>query len=85
MLIKLKWFFDELRRLEPIFDRKSDIDYGCEHLKALTEFPIEYEPIEFTVYVRKEGKITVPKEVRDALQINNGDLVRCKIVKVRIE
>lgn len=43
---------------------------------------LEMEPTEFTVYVRKEGKITVPKEVRDALRIHSGDLVRCKIVKV---
>jgi AbrB family looped-hinge helix DNA binding protein len=41
------------------------------------------EPTEFTAYVRKEGKITVPKEVRDALGITRGDLVRCKIVKVK--
>jgi AbrB family looped-hinge helix DNA binding protein len=39
--------------------------------------------VEFTVYVRKEGKITVPKEVRDALEIDRGDLVQCKIKKVR--
>lgn len=38
---------------------------------------------EFTAYVRKEGKITVPKEVRDALDLKRGDLVRCKIVKVK--
>jgi len=41
------------------------------------------EPMEFTAYVRKEGKITVPKEVRDALGIERGDLIRCKVVKVR--
>ncbi|UCH32559.1 MAG: hypothetical protein JSV05_04045 [Candidatus Bathyarchaeota archaeon] len=40
------------------------------------------EGTEFTVYVRKEGKITVPKEVRDAMRLKRGDLVRCKIVKV---
>lgn len=45
----------------------------------------EDEPTEFTAYVRKEGKITVPKEVRDALNIASGDLVRCKIVRVKNE
>jgi bifunctional DNA-binding transcriptional regulator/antitoxin component of YhaV-PrlF toxin-antitoxin module len=39
--------------------------------------------VEFTVYLRKEGKITVPKEVRDAMGLTNGDLIRAKIVKVQ--
>lgn len=38
--------------------------------------------VEFTVYVRKDGRMTVPKEVRDALQIKEGNLVKCKIAKV---
>ena len=38
---------------------------------------------EFTVYVRKNGRVTVPKEVRDALEIGDGDLVNCKIKKMR--
>jgi len=42
-------------------------------------------PTEFIVYVRKEGKITVPKQIRDVLSIKRGDLVRCRIVKVRME
>ncbi len=37
---------------------------------------------EFTAYLRKEGRITVPKEVRDALTIKEGHLVKCKISKV---
>jgi len=40
------------------------------------------EETEFTAYVRREGRITVPKEVRDALIIEEGNLVRCKISKV---
>jgi len=47
------------------------------------ESDLEKVSLEFTVYVRKEGKITVPKEVRDAIGIEKGDLVRCKIVKVK--
>jgi AbrB family looped-hinge helix DNA binding protein len=38
--------------------------------------------VEFTVYVRKEGRITIPKEVRAALCIEEGKLVRCKIEKL---
>jgi hypothetical protein len=41
------------------------------------------DPVEFVAYVRKEGKITVPKEVRDSMGIDRGDLVRCKIVRVK--
>ena len=39
--------------------------------------------MEFTSYVRKEGRLTVPKEVRDALSIEEGSLVKCKIEKVK--
>jgi AbrB family looped-hinge helix DNA binding protein len=39
--------------------------------------------VEFTVYVRKEGRITVPREVRAALDIDEGDLVKCRIEKLK--
>ena len=39
--------------------------------------------ITFTVYIRKEGRVTVPKELRDAYDIEEGDLVECKIKKIR--
>jgi len=42
----------------------------------------EEKAVEFTVYVRKEGRITVPREVRAALNIEEGNLVRCKIEKL---
>lgn len=38
---------------------------------------------EFTVYVRGDGRMTVPKEVRDALSIKEGDLVECRLRKIR--
>jgi len=37
----------------------------------------------FTVYVGKDGRITVPKALRDALSITEGDLVECTIRKVK--
>jgi AbrB family looped-hinge helix DNA binding protein len=39
--------------------------------------------MEFTSYVRKEGRITLPKEVRDALNIREGNLVKCRVEKVK--
>lgn len=43
----------------------------------------EKSELAFTVYVRREGRITVPKELRDAYDIVEGDLVECKIRKLR--
>ena len=37
----------------------------------------------FTSYVRNEGRITVPKSLRDAYDIKEGCLVECKIKKIR--
>jgi len=41
------------------------------------------EQIEFTAYVRREGRITLPREVRDVLSIDEGCLVKCEIMKVK--
>ena len=37
----------------------------------------------FTSYVRNEGRITVPKSLRDAYDFKEGCLVECKIKKIR--
>jgi len=37
----------------------------------------------FTVYVRREGRVTVPKELRDACDIMEGDLIECQIKKIK--
>lgn len=37
----------------------------------------------FAAYVRIEGRITIPLEIRDALKIKRGDLVECRIKRVR--
>jgi AbrB family looped-hinge helix DNA binding protein len=47
-------------------------------------FVLSAEEVEFTVYVRRNGRVTVPKEVRDALDIKKGNLVKCKIKKVNM-
>jgi len=37
----------------------------------------------FTVYIRREGRVTVPKELRDAYDLREGDLVECSIKKIK--
>jgi AbrB family looped-hinge helix DNA binding protein len=43
------------------------------------------EAAEFTVRVRIEGRITIPKAVRDALMIKKGSFVKCRISKVKTQ
>jgi len=49
---------------------------------AFLVFAVSVEEAEFTAYVTSNGKMTVPKEVRDALSIEEGNLVKCKLRKV---
>ena len=39
--------------------------------------------VTFTSYVRNEGRITVPKSLRDAYGFKEGSLVECKIKKIK--
>jgi len=39
--------------------------------------------ISFMAYVRREGRVTIPKEVRDALGIVEGDLIGCTVKKAK--
>lgn len=51
-------------------------------MSELVDAP-EESMLSFTVYVRREGRITIPKELRDAFDINEGDLIECQIKKIR--
>jgi len=44
---------------------------------------MENAGISFTVYMRREGRVTVPKELRDAYGLREGDLVECSIKKIK--
>lgn len=37
----------------------------------------------FMAYLRAEGRITIPKELRDAYGLKVGDLVECQIRKIK--
>jgi len=37
--------------------------------------------VSFMVYVRREGRVTIPRQVRDALGIEEGHLVECTVKK----
>jgi bifunctional DNA-binding transcriptional regulator/antitoxin component of YhaV-PrlF toxin-antitoxin module len=40
------------------------------------------EETSFTAYISSEG-VTIPSEIREALNIKPGDLVKCRIQKVK--
>jgi len=42
------------------------------------------DEVEFLVFVRHDGRITIPKEVRAALKIEDGELIRCRISKMKL-
>jgi bifunctional DNA-binding transcriptional regulator/antitoxin component of YhaV-PrlF toxin-antitoxin module len=44
--------------------------------------PAKKAEIFFMAYMRCEGRITVPKEIRDAYKLGEGDLVECQIRKI---
>ncbi|MBA7473066.1 hypothetical protein ES707_08400 [subsurface metagenome] len=43
----------------------------------------EKSELTFTVYMRCEGRVTVPKELRDAYDLKEGNLVECTIKKIK--
>ena len=43
----------------------------------------EENKMSFTVYIGKDGRLTVPKGARDALGIVDGDLIECTVRKVK--
>ena len=45
--------------------------------------PEKKKEMSFTVYLRKAGRITIPKEVRDALGIEESTLVECRVRRVQ--
>jgi len=44
---------------------------------------MEDAEVVFTSYVRNEGRVTIPKSLRDAYNFKEGDLVECKIKRIR--
>jgi len=77
--------FDSISNLFYIFlDKKSYIAFRTIKIEKclFLVFALPAEEAEFTAYVRRNGRMTVPKEVRDALGIDEGSLVKCKIRRV---
>ena len=71
-----------------VFSLKRDLSSISDELGALREgfdfMSVEVKKgIVFTVYMRREGRVTVPKELRDAYNLEEGDLVECQIRKIK--
>ena len=49
---------------------------------AFLVFAVSVEEAEIMAYITGNGRMTIPKEVRDVLGIEEGNLVKCKLRKV---
>ena len=85
--ILLFWFNSEL---DVIILLNKFISYNVEkHIKTqfrgllLVEAKEIKREIVFTAYMRCEGRVTVPKELRDAYDLKDGDLVECNLKKIK--
>ena len=56
---------------------------NCRGDVGLSEGAANGSEVVFISYVRNEGRITVPKSLRDAYNIKEGVLVECKLKKIR--
>ena len=55
---------------------------GRRNLQGSRQPDSEEREMKFVTYVGKDGRVTVPKAVRDALGIEEGDLVELTVRKV---
>ena len=55
----------------------------CSGSEVLKHSSMNDSEVVFISYVRNEGRVTVPKELRDAYGIKVGDLVECRFKKIK--